>query len=331
MKEKKQINYRKYFLTVSMLFILLLIFFIFLIAKKEIKSTTNISRDHNNSFALTSPILDCENNIQGEESVISLKSLDEKIKQLKEKYSNEYISLYFRDLNNGPWLGINEKEVFSPASLLKVPVLMAFLREAEDEPSLLKKKIIVSDSDINKVIHQNIVFSNLLSVGGEYNLLEVAESMIQKSDNTGVPILLRNTNSDYISNVFKSVGVPYQDTRTEVVVRVKDYAGFFRVLFNASYLNREMSEKALEILTHSEYKNGIVFGVPENIKVAHKFGERSLDGETDNIQLHDCGIVYYPGKPYIICVMTRGNDFQNQEKIIQELSSYIYNEVDKKN
>ncbi len=30
-----------------------------------------------------------------------------------------HISVYFRDLNNGPWFGINEKEEFSPASLLK--------------------------------------------------------------------------------------------------------------------------------------------------------------------------------------------------------------------
>jgi beta-lactamase class A len=231
-------------------------------------------------------------------------------------------------LNNGPWVGINEKEVFSPASLLKVPIFMAFLYQAQSDPSILDKKVTIDQSDINSTITQNITFDNPLTAGKEYTLEQVAESMVQKSDNTGVTVLLRNIKTDYIGNVFKSIGVPYQDLTTEVNIRVKDYAGFFRVLFNASYLDREMSEKALEILTHSDYNNGIVVGVPKEVKVAHKFGERNLEGSTDN-QLHDCGIVYYPGKPYILCIMTRGNDFKNQEKTISEISSYVYDEVDK--
>jgi beta-lactamase class A len=286
-----------------------------------------ISRDTNNSYFFTNPILDCENNNQGDESVISSKNLNDKVSQLKNKYSLSHISLYFRDLNNGPWIGINEKEIFSPASLLKVPIMIAFLREAERDPSILEKKVLISQSDINQSIHQNITFENLLNVGSEYSLLDVTKSMIDKSDNTGVSVLLRNISSDSIGGIFKSVGAPFIDTSTEVNIRVKDYAGFFRVLYNASYLDREKSEMALQILSQSEYTNGLVYSLPQNIKVAHKFGERSIDDT--NMQLHDCGIIYYPGKPYILCIMTRGVDFKKQEKVIQELSKYVYDEVDK--
>jgi beta-lactamase class A len=45
----------------------------------------------------------------------------------------EHISVYLRALNNGDRLGIDEKEYFSPASLIKVPVLMAYLKKSELE------------------------------------------------------------------------------------------------------------------------------------------------------------------------------------------------------
>ncbi len=61
--------------------------------------------------------------------------------------------------------------------------------------------------------------------------------------------------------------------------------------------------------------------------VAHKFGERSfLDKKTK--QLHDCGIVYHPAKPYVLCVMTRGDDFDKLSAVLRSVSALVYQEVD---
>jgi beta-lactamase class A len=310
--------------------LIIVILIIFMIRDDDTEKTNHsILRDTSDSFPLTNPILDCENNYSGEELMVQSKVINDKVLDLKNKHSLSHISLYFRDLNNGPWIGINEKEEFAPASLLKVPVMIAFLRNAEDDPSLLEKKITIKDQDLNKALVPNIVFDNLLEIGKTYSLLEVSRSMIQKSDNTGVIVLLKNTKFNYLKSVFDSVGVSFKDLSTEVPVRVKDYAGFFRILYNSSYLNRQMSEMALEILSNGEYMNGLRKGVPSEIVIAHKFGERAIDGEKDSMQLHDCGIIYYPQKPYLLCVMTRGNNFEKQEDAIEDISSFIYNEVDK--
>ena len=213
--------------------------------------------------------------------------------------------------------------------MLKVPLLIEFLHEAEDDPSILNKKVAISSTDINTSISQNIKSEGFLVLGGEYTLTEILEFMIEKSDNTAVLALIRNIDKRGVGDVFESIGVPFKDISTEVSIRVKDYAGFFRVLFNSSYLSREMSEKALEILIKSEYIDGIVAGVPKEVKVAHKFGERNIIGEENSMQLHDCGIIYYPSKPYILCIMTKGNSFENQSKAIRDLSSYTYKEVDR--
>jgi hypothetical protein len=43
-------------------------------------------------------------------------------------------------------------------------------------------------------------------------------------------------------------------------------------LFNASYLNRENSEKVLNLLTKTDFKDGLVAGVNDkNIAISHKF------------------------------------------------------------
>ena len=97
-------------------------------------------------------------------------------------------------------------------------------------------------------------------------------------------------------------------------------------MFNASYLSRESSERGLAYLAHSDFQNGLVAGVPQGITVAHKFGERvSANGAK---QLHDCGIVYYPTRPYLLCVMTRGDDFSKLTEVIQSVSRIVYQSVD---
>ncbi len=76
----------------------------------------------------------------------------------------------------------------------------------------------------------------------------------------------------------------------------------------------------------------VVAGVPSTVDVAHKFGERTTlasDTEsTETKQLHDCGIVYFPENPYLLCVMTRGTDFKVLEGIISDISRMVYEEVD---
>ena len=66
--------------------------------------------------------------------------------------------------------------------------------------------------------------------------------------------------------------------------------------------------------------------------VAHKFGERGIIGQDgiEQKQLHDCGIIYYPNHPYILCVMTRGYKLAELEEIVRTVSKNIYQEVERK-
>lgn len=287
-------------------------------------------RDYSSEYKFTNPILDYEN-VKMEETGLGIEKMKYGINKLQEKYGLAFVSVYFRDLDNGQWIGFNEKERFASASLVKLPVLIALLKQSEAEPGLLDKLVTVSPEDVSAAGTQDIPPAHPLKAGETLTLLEAAKRMIQESDNVAMKAVEKNIAEKYRNGIFKAIGVEFDVENEDVMVRVKDYAGFFRVLFNASYLSRESSELALEILSQVDFDKGLVAGVPRNLTVSHKFGERSyyLDDIPSARQLHDCGIVYFPQKPYILCVMTRGHDYDEQSAFIREVSKLFYAELSK--
>ena len=294
--------------------------------KQEKTSVSTETRLIGNNYQFINPLLECDNsNISRDTNLDSLKN-----SILENIPANGNTSVYYRDMNNGPWFGINEKEMFSPASLIKVPLMMAFLKQAESDPKLLDKEI------LNTVAYdpkgQNIQPEVTLAVNQSYTVRALIEQMIIYSDDISYNILNNLVSYADLVKVYNDLGIDIQKAQKDPsgnILSVKAYASFFRILFNASYLNVEMSEYALSILSRSRFKDGLVAGLPSNVVAAHKFGERQyLD--TDLKQLHDCGIVYLPSKPYLLCVMTRGDDFTTLKTVIKNISRKVYDEVGQK-
>jgi beta-lactamase class A len=285
---------------------------------------------HQRGFKFINPLLECD--IGGEDmEFIELKpfkkDLQALVDSLKAKDWIDYGAVYFRDLNNGPWFGINEKEKFTPASLSKVPLMMAYYKEVETRPEALHRSIKFEGlQDENR--YQNIRPSHGLEPGKMYSVEDLIRRMIVYSDNNAAMLLNKDVDQKTLVAVFTDLNVPLPIGSHNDIMTVKQYAAFFRILFNASYLSREMSEKALELLARTEFRDGIVGGIPPGVQVAHKFGERDYTGRNSKKQLHDCGIVYYPEHPYLICVMTRGESFERLDDSIREISAFVFKKVD---
>lgn len=285
------------------------------------------------SYFFINPLLECENNLISDDnkSLIEIKKeISSLIDKSLESKDISFASIYFRDLNNGPWFGINEKELFSPASLLKVPLMIAYLKEAESNPEILSETIIFNKNpDYNE---QNIKPENQLVLNQEYSIEELIERMIIYSDNDAYDILVNKVDIKKYEKIYQDLGIDIslaKDNPGGDIIKIKEYASLFRVLYNASYLTKEMSEKALFILSQTTYKNGLAKSIPKDITIAHKFGERRYI-ETEKKQLHDCGIVYLPQKPYLVCIMSKGSDFNKLSKFIQDSSHIIYKHLIKK-
>lgn len=277
---------------------------------------------------LINPLLDLDQNMEFAE----LRSFRGRLQDLVKSRtaagtSVSHISVYFRNLNNGPWFGVKEKEQFAPASLLKVPILMTFLKAAEDDLALLKQSLVLYDA-LSPAGDQKLGPDQQVQPGRPYTVEELLRLMIVFSDNRAHDLLLDFMDRQKFRHVFEDLGLASPDLKArEVLISVRDYATFFRILYNASYLNRAMSSRALDLLTRSAYEEGLVAGVPRGIRVAHKFGERVYDDRPER-QLHDCGIVYHPKEPYVLCVMTRGGSTPAMADAIRAVSALVYQEVE---
>jgi len=245
-----------------------------------------------------------------------------------------HLSVYFRNINNGGRFWIEEKELFSPASLMKLPLLLVYFKKSESEPGFLDKKVIFTKNWTSDQYRQNILPKNRLQTWNEYRIIDIINQMIKYSDNEASIFLENNISIDEFKKVFTDIWIefpPFVDWLFDNNIRVIDYSAFFRVLFNASYLNREHSEKVLDLLTKTEFEDWLVAWISDrDITISHKFGERSIWGVNwiERMQLHDCWIVYYPNHPYILCIMTRWYNWNKLKEILQEVSSIVYQEID---
>jgi beta-lactamase class A len=283
------------------------------------------------NYKLINPLVDCD---FSENTFVELKPFQDKVSAYVDSLNDQdpsidQMAVYFRDMNNGPWFGVNQNTPFYPASLLKLPVLIAYYQLAENNPDILKQQYIFHANSVTRAVTQNIPPKETLVDGNSYQVDDLLYRMIVYSDDMAQYVLMTNIDNNTLSKVYTDFGLPVPGVVSSTSeMSVMNYAIFFRVLFNASYLDKEYSEKAMELLAQSDFNDGLVAGLPRGVTVAHKFGERgNLPGSSD-YQLHDCGIIYYPNHPYLLCVMSRGNDIQHLENSIAQVSRFVYDEID---
>ncbi len=144
--------------------------------------------------------------------------------------------------------------------------------------------------------------------------------MIKYSDNGAFGAIVSDPriNSEFtqVYSLFR-LPAPGLTGSTTDFMSPKSFSSVFRALYNSSFFEWGLSEQVLSLLSQTTFTQGLVSGVPSTTPVSHKFGEN-----TD--ELHDCGIVYSPKHPYLLCIMTRGNNAQNLESALQQISNIVW-------
>ena len=296
-------------------------------APNAVRSPDRVLRKRSNHYTLINPILDIEPTVEFHELRPFKHQVQALIKKLIEEKKVRQVSVYYRDLNNGPVLGIDWNERFAPASLAKVPLLIACLDQAQDDPGFLARRVRYEGMQEFQTVTELEPVSSL-EEGKEYTVEQLLEAMISHSDNGATVALAKVADGRNLNEVFTDLGLIVPDVRTpQDYMTVKEYATFFRMLYNASYLSRAMSQKALLMMTKSDFKLGLRAGVPAGVVVANKFGERIATEVGGLHQVHECGVVYHPTDPYLLCVMTRGESEVPLAYVISDISRVVYQNV----
>ncbi len=284
-------------------------------------------RFEKSSYQFINPLLYCQDQNLSNKDV---NEMEDDVRAFVEKQKEQHrlldASVYFRDLNGGPWMLVNPDFQSIPASLLKVPLAITVYERAESNPSLLTTTVSIPGEAFTDV-DRGEYFQPLKRIQPDvsYTVEDIVRFMIEDSDNAALYIFAQMFSVKELQDSYTRLGIMAPGTEAGYTMDVKTYASFFRILYYGTYLTRAHSEHLLSLLADSSFKQGLVAELPGTLTVAHKFGEkRSADG---TLQLHDCGIVYKPDQPYLICVMTKGVDYKVLGQVISRISKIVYDHV----
>ena len=271
-------------------------------------------------FEFIHPLLYAEPNCESEELSSHKLEIETIINSNKVEGNITAASVYLREFKQAQWISINENETYSPGSLLKVPELIAFYKMNELVPGFLDRTIVCDGSFANNRV---IAFESKHIVNGKtYTIKELLYYMIVYSDNDATIMLNKVIDKSVFNDVFSDNGLkePVFNS-SSYPITARDYSIFMKELYNASYLNFKDSEACLSLLSKSEFKDGLLSGLPANSTVVHKFGEGCFDNAPN---FSESAIVYSSGKSYLLTVMTKGTDMKKLPKVIGEISKKVY-------
>jgi len=265
-------------------------------------------------------------------------SLREAVEKIAGESKARAVAVALLDFDSGLRFSLAGDRWFHAASTIKVAVLLAIFRAADEGRLRLDDSLHVrnrfssaadgspfrldSDSDALPELHQ--------AIGRTVNISALAEGMIAASSNLATNLLLDLVGVEYARNVLRGAQVSGVELRRGV----EDHAAHQRGIDNqvtadglltllcavrGNFLSTESREHAIRILLAQRFKSMIPAGLPAHATVAHKTGEIST-------ACHDMGIVYLPERqPYIAVILTEFDSEQNgRRETVAAISEVIH-------
>jgi beta-lactamase class A len=193
--------------------------------------------------------------------------------------------LYVVDLEDGFSYGVNERETIQAASLIKLPIMASVYLEAEKG---------------------NIKLS-------EYRTF--LERMGKRSDNSAQIKVVNDIGKETINSYISEIGMR-NTSLEENETTPYDIGVFFEKLWNDEILNTDDKEEFLEYLTDTIYESWLTAGVPEGVRVAHKYGREVH-------VVNDAGIIFSE-YPFAVVIMSKGVVETEADKVFPDLTRIVY-------
>ena len=252
-----------------------------------------------------------------------LAPLTAKIKELAAAEPDLGLQVLAIDLDTSSYVNIGANQPIASASLIKMPVLIAFLEDVGndkvrfDESIELKTEDIVGESG-------DLQYRPL---GTRLSYLEVLTKMITISDNTATNIIIKRLGGkDLLNQRFKAWGL------TSTVIRnllpditgtnttsPQDLVNLLAMVDRGKLLTLRNHDRFMDIMQRTETDTLLPKGLSPEARIAHKTGDiRSSVG--------DAGIVDMPnGKRYIVAaIVKRPDNDQRANQLIRDVSRAIY-------
>ncbi len=256
------------------------------------------------------------------DTIINFVSLRKSLKAKLDKVQGQK-SLYFEYLPSGTSIGIGDDNDLVAASLLKLPMVMNLYKAAELGRIDLDSTVTLQASDIDSD------YGSLwkMGVGYKLTLRKAASLILTDSDNTATRAVFSKLKGILKEDEqsMSQLDIEQKLQNGQAVINAKSYSSILRSLYLSSYLSKSNSEELLDSLTKSKETRRLTRDLPNSVSVAHKNGVYNSSWSES-----DCGIVYAPKRPYMLCIMVGLPDEQAND-LIASISKEVYEYISRQN
>jgi beta-lactamase class A len=265
-------------------------------------------------------------------------SLNDQLEGVAIKSKTRAIAVAIHDHETGLRFSLKGDRWFHAASTIKVAVLLAVFRAADEgrlrvDDSLHVRNRFFSAAD-GSVFHvtpdRDATPQLYQSIGRTVRISALAHAMISGSSNLATNLLLDFLGVDYARKVLRDAQVHSVELRRGV----EDHTAHERGINNEAtanglltllaairgdFLSNESKQEVIRILLEQRFNSMIPARLPAHAAVAHKTGEIST-------ACHDIGIVYLPERePYIAVILTEFDaDRNGRRETVATISELIY-------
>ncbi|MGJ3250772.1 MAG: serine hydrolase [Elainellaceae cyanobacterium] len=231
--------------------------------------------------------------------------------------------IFLVDFDSGAYLDLNGTRQFSSASMVKVPILVAFFQDVDAGKIRLDKMLTIEDDDI-ATGSGDLQFE---AVGTQYSAIEVATMMITISDNTATNMLIREMGGmDILNRRFQSWGFSttqlnnlLPDLDGTNMTTPRELVELMVMVSQGDLISMRSRDRLLDIMQSTVTNTLLPAGLAPDATIAHKTGDiGSMVG--------DVGVVDMPsGKRYAIATMIqRPHNDDRAQDLIRQVSGMVY-------
>ena len=264
--------------------------------------------------------------------------LRDEVEALALKNKARAIGVALHDLETGFRFSLRGDRWFHAASTIKVAVLLAVFRAADqgrlrlgDSLHVRNRFFSAADGSPFRVSQDRDATPELYAaIGRTAKISTLAQAMIVGSSNLAANLLLDFVGVEYARAVLEEAdvcgvelrrGVEDHGAHEQGINNEATADGLLSLLsaIRCDFLTPENKQKVIRILLEQRFNSMIPAGLPPHATVAHKTGEIST-------ACHDIGIVYLPERePYITAILTEFDaEREGRRETVAAISETIY-------
>ncbi|MFC1756259.1 serine hydrolase [Patescibacteria group bacterium] len=242
---------------------------------------------------------------------IRQRKFNEVIKRTKEKEG--VYGIYIKEIGGSLKHTFNQDELFYGASLYKIPLGAAALKEIELGNKRSDELVEIQGNDFE----DGTGSLNTLYPGVEIEYNQILNTLLKESDNTAQNIFWRILPMDQIMAAFNIITIKTYFYVNNTVTPTQ-IGNLFENIILGDYLSDVSKEILLNKMSITVFDDRVHKGLNEDIKFAHKIGNWP---ETSS--WHDCGITVKDESKIVVCVMSRNTTYEDFLSVTKDVGEYV--------